>query len=68
MRAAERVGLVKEGGVEVAVGAQRWHCEGKSGEWERGAQRWRHTVIHALCWDDWEGGGREQVQATMDRR
>lgn len=28
----------------------------------------RHTYIYGLCWDDWENGGREKLQALMDRR
>ncbi|KAF8435500.1 acyl-CoA N-acyltransferase [Boletus edulis BED1] len=27
----------------------------------------RHTVVFAICWDDWENGGREQVARLMDR-
>ncbi|KAI5986711.1 acyl-CoA N-acyltransferase [Pisolithus marmoratus] len=28
----------------------------------------RHTAILAICWDDWENGGREEVQRLMARR
>ncbi|CEL53631.1 hypothetical protein RSOLAG1IB_06486 [Rhizoctonia solani AG-1 IB] len=28
----------------------------------------RHTAMLAVCWDDWENGGREYVQKLMDRR
>lgn len=27
----------------------------------------RHTVLLAICWDDWENGWREQVTRLMDR-
>lgn len=27
----------------------------------------RDTAIYSLCWDDWEQGGRDAVQAIMDR-
>ena len=28
----------------------------------------RHSAVLAICWDDWEGGGKEVVQRLMDRR
>ena len=28
---------------------------------------WRDTLVFGLCWDDWERGAREKVQAAMDR-
>ncbi|KAB5595005.1 hypothetical protein CTheo_1638 [Ceratobasidium theobromae] len=27
----------------------------------------RHTAMLAMCWDDWESGGREHVQKMMER-
>lgn len=27
----------------------------------------RDTVMHGLCWDDWEQGVRDEVQAIMDK-
>ena len=29
---------------------------------------WRDTLTFGLCWDDWEDGARDKVQAAMDRR
>ncbi|CRK32675.1 hypothetical protein BN1723_016304, partial [Verticillium longisporum] len=28
---------------------------------------WRDTITLSHCWDDWVKGGREQVQAAIDR-
>lgn len=28
----------------------------------------RDTVLFSLCWDDWEQGAKEKVQAVMDRQ
>jgi len=28
----------------------------------------RHTVLLAVCWDDWEGGTREKVLVSMKPR
>ncbi|KAJ1306851.1 hypothetical protein OPQ81_007836 [Rhizoctonia solani] len=28
----------------------------------------RHSAMLAMCWDDWESGGREHVHKLMDRR
>ncbi|CAE6335302.1 putative protein YIR042C OS=Saccharomyces cerevisiae (strain ATCC 204508 / S288c) GN=YIR042C PE=4 SV=1 [Rhizoctonia solani AG-1 IB] len=28
----------------------------------------RHTAMLAICWDDWENGGKEHLQRLMDRK
>jgi len=72
-RTAERMGFKKEG-------VMKWHRvypEGKDkGKVHNGREFPRHgeqdyardTVIYSQCWDDWEQGGRENVQAIMDRQ
>jgi len=75
MRAAERMSFQKEG-------VMKWHRVFRGGEdkgkvhngreFPRGGDGKqdyaRDTVILSHCWDDWEQGGREKVQAIMDRR
>lgn len=71
VRAGERMGFRKEGilrwdrvlpsgkvgnGGEERVGDPRQGCPG------------RDTAILSLCWDDWESGGRERVDAIMARK
>ena len=74
IRLAERLGFRKEGilrwdrvmpkdrkvmgignGSAVRNGDARLDCVG------------RDTVLYSLCWDDWENGGREKVDAIMAR-
>lgn len=75
IRAAERLGFEKEG-------IMKWHrvfhggkergkvhsgrelSRGGLGEQDYG----RDTVVLSHCWDDWEQGGREKIQAIMDRQ
>jgi RimJ/RimL family protein N-acetyltransferase len=76
IRAAERMGFVKEG-------IMKWHRVYHGGKDkgkvhngrefpprdDDGEQHYaRDTVMLSHCWDDWEQGWRENVQAIMDRR
>ncbi|KAJ7097528.1 acyl-CoA N-acyltransferase [Mycena epipterygia] len=73
IRAAERMGFRKEGvlrwervlpadrteggnGVDLRAGDSRPGCLG------------RDTILLSLCWDDWEGGARDSVNAIMQRK
>ena len=73
-RVAEKMGFVKESIMrwrhvlspakaiiatnrqEIRKGDPREGCAG------------RDTVMFALCWDDWESGGREHADAVMQRK
>lgn len=64
VKVAERMGFKMEGRL-------RWTWvlpEGKEGM-KRGEEemRGRDSVLLAVCWDDWEGGGRDLVTRLMDR-
>lgn len=75
IRAAERLGFKKEG-------IMKWHRVFPGGkhkakvhngrEMPRGSldeeDYARDTVVLAHCWDDWEQGGRENIQAIMNRQ
>ncbi|KZO98217.1 hypothetical protein CALVIDRAFT_478699 [Calocera viscosa TUFC12733] len=68
VRAAERLGFRREALLRWAMVLPK----GKEGleppGWEEGREgEGRHTVLLGLCWDDWEEGGREHVQALMSR-
>ncbi|KZT61416.1 hypothetical protein CALCODRAFT_553136 [Calocera cornea HHB12733] len=67
VRAAERLGFAREA-------VLRWAMvlpQGKEGldppPGEEGTGKGRHTVMLGLCWDDWEAGGREKVEALIRR-
>lgn len=75
IRAAERMGFRMEG-------IKRWDRvfhdglskgkvgngrDGRVGEGREG-DLGRDTAVLAICWDDWEGGGRERVDGVMNRR
>ncbi|KAG9312449.1 acyl-CoA N-acyltransferase [Chiua virens] len=72
IRVAERMGFTKEG-------LLRWERmfpgdQGKAGNGEdiregdpRAGTIGRHTVMLAMCWDDWGNGWRDQVAQLMDR-
>ncbi|KAG6372491.1 acetyltransferase [Boletus reticuloceps] len=72
IRVAERMGFKREGLLRwdrVYMGGQ-----GKAGNGEDVREGdpmpdtlGRHTVLFALCWDDWENGGRERVAQLTDR-
>ncbi|QRV88913.1 GNAT family acetyltransferase [Ceratobasidium sp. AG-Ba] len=69
IRAAQRMGMKLEGII-------RWQrpwpadkagaCQGRDGD-ALGPVAGRHSAILAICWDDWEDGGRELVRKMMDR-
>ncbi|KAF7327791.1 N-acetyltransferase domain-containing protein [Mycena kentingensis (nom. inval.)] len=67
VRAAERLGFKKEGVLRwnTVLGPEK---KGLDAPEERGSGRGRHTVMLAVCWDDWEDGGRELVDGVVDRR
>jgi len=74
-RAADRMGFQKEGVIRWAQRFQHGTKRGKVGNGkeipkDRGNEDdlARDTVLYSICWDDWEDGGREKVQAIMDRR
>ena len=72
IRAAQRLGFRREG-------LLMWDSmfpgdQGKVGNGEdiregdpRPGTLGRHTLVFAICWDDWENGGREQVTRLMDK-
>ncbi|KAG2103968.1 GNAT family acetyltransferase [Suillus cothurnatus] len=75
IRAAERLGFKKEG-------IMKWHRVFRGGK-EKGKVHngrefpgghlgeqdyGRDTVILGYCWDDWEQGGKETIQAIMNRQ
>ncbi|KAF8067530.1 acyl-CoA N-acyltransferase [Lyophyllum atratum] len=63
---AERMGFKKEG-------ILRWTwclppgIAGKESGKERGAALGRDSVVLAICWDDWESGGKENVERVIER-
>ncbi|TFK75240.1 acyl-CoA N-acyltransferase [Pluteus cervinus] len=68
LRAAERMGFRQEGTI-------RWSWvlpAGKDGKPVdkpgRGEGKGRDSALFALCWDDWENGGREHVDKLIDRK
>jgi RimJ/RimL family protein N-acetyltransferase len=71
LRAAERMGFKREGvlrwtwvlpeGKERGNGRERRKGDPKEN------QLGRDTVVLGLCWDDWENGGEEQVDAIIAR-
>jgi len=67
IRAAERMGMKVEGTL-------RWMWvlpegkEGKKAGEGRGAGAGRDSVLLASYWDDWENGGREDVEKIMERK
>ncbi|KAH6913110.1 acyl-CoA N-acyltransferase [Coprinopsis sp. MPI-PUGE-AT-0042] len=68
VRAAERMGFKAEG-------IQRWTWilpDGREGgkpavDGKRGSNQGRDSAFLAICWDDWENGGREHVVKMMNR-
>lgn len=72
IRAAERLGFKKEGVMKwqrVFHGGKDRGKVHNGRELPLGEQDYgRDTVVLAHCWDDWEQGGREKIQAIMDRQ
>ena len=68
IKAAERMGFTQEG-----VKCWSWVLPlGKDGgkepvDGKRGQGQGRDSVVFAMCWDDWEGGGREHVTKVINR-
>ncbi|RDB26143.1 hypothetical protein Hypma_006572 [Hypsizygus marmoreus] len=66
VKAAERMGFKQEG-------VMRWTwClppdkAGKKAGNERGDACGRDSILLSLCWDDWENGGKEQVDKLIER-
>ncbi|KAK7047317.1 hypothetical protein VNI00_006548 [Paramarasmius palmivorus] len=75
VKLAEKMGFVKEGvmrwhrvlergkGKEVGSNGRKVRKGDPREEWEG-----RDSVLLAVCWDEWEDGGREKVDKIMDRR
>jgi hypothetical protein len=47
------------------VGEGRKGLDVRAGDPKEGAKA-RHRRLFALCWDDWESGARDKVQAMME--
>lgn len=57
--------VTKKGGHGAGLdreGLPRIGCHGR--EWGPG----RHTAMLSLCWEDWTGGGRDHIDALVQRR
>jgi RimJ/RimL family protein N-acetyltransferase len=70
-RLAERMGFIREGLLRFNIVLPEELA--KDGEKPSEKDRWpekygRHTLVLAVCWDDWEGGVRELVQGQIDRK
>ena len=68
VKTAKRMGFTQEG-------VKRWSWVlplGKDGgkapvDGKRGQGQGRDSVVLSMCWDDWEGGGREHVTKVINR-
>lgn len=73
IRSAERMGFRKEGVLRWDQVFHGGKAKGKMGNGQpmppsgKEEDLGRDTVLFSLCWDDWEQGGREKLQAIMDR-
>lgn len=71
IRAAERMGFKREAVLRWAVVLPEGKVQGNGRERRKGDpkenQLGRDTVVLAICWDDWENGGKEKVDAIMER-
>jgi len=69
VRHAERMGFKSEGVFRWNIALPPWKTEGRiprEGDPRRDWVGWDTTLL-ALCWDDWEDGGREKVSRVMQR-
>lgn len=71
--AAERMGFRLEGVLrwDRVIPKGRVHAGNRRGEREgdpKAGYEGRDTAMLGLCWDDWEGGAREKVDAIMARK
>ncbi|TFK97412.1 acyl-CoA N-acyltransferase [Pterulicium gracile] len=74
VRVAEKMGFKKEGVVRwdrVVVGHIERGGDSETVERRNGDPRaelgGRHSVMLGMCWDEWEGGGRERASEVMGR-
>ncbi|KAJ7870147.1 hypothetical protein B0H14DRAFT_3107131 [Mycena olivaceomarginata] len=73
IRVAERLGFRREGVLrwERVLPMSRTEDVGNGGGARSGDPKYgclgRDTLLLSLCWDDWEGGAREAVDAIMQR-
>lgn len=70
-RIAERMGFKREGMFRFQYVLQEELA--KDGEKPSEDRKWpekygRNTLVLAVCWDDWEGGIRDLVQKSIDRK
>ncbi|KAI9783931.1 MAG: hypothetical protein M1839_002876 [Geoglossum umbratile] len=74
IRLAEKMGFRREGLLRWDRVFHGGKAKGKAGNDREdprggnGEHLGRDTAIFSLCWDDWEQGGGEKVQAITDRR
>jgi len=69
IRAAERMGFKHEAVLRWDRVLREGREKGKVGNGrEVSDDIGRDTIMLSLCWDDWEGGGREKVLGVMERR
>ncbi|KAF8705572.1 acyl-CoA N-acyltransferase, partial [Rhizoctonia solani] len=69
VRAAERMGFKMEGVLRWDRTVPADKANGlKPREDDVIQLKGRHSAILSMCWDDWEGGGREHVHKMMARR
>ncbi|KAJ6606885.1 acyl-CoA N-acyltransferase [Mycena sp. CBHHK59/15] len=72
VRAAERMGFRREGVLRWDRVLPPWKTLGGNSSGERAGDpkqgcMGRDTILLSMCWDDWEGGGRDSVDAIMKR-
>ncbi|KAF5380134.1 hypothetical protein D9615_006189 [Tricholomella constricta] len=66
IKAAERMGFKKEGTMRWTWCLPAGNVGKESGK-ERGGALGRDSVLLAICWDDWEDGGKENVERMIQR-
>lgn len=68
--AAERMGFVKEGIMRWALvfpECKRKFGNGRSGP-DHDQRPGRDSVLLSICWDDWQNGAKERVEAAINRK